>query len=92
MLALQHRASAEVIDSTMLGGAHEPGARIVRDARLGPLLERREESILCEILGKPDIAHNSREAGDEPGRYHPPDGVNRPMCIGSSHYYRSHHL
>jgi hypothetical protein len=40
-----------VIDGTMLGGGHEPGARIVRNARLWPLLKRRNESILSEILG-----------------------------------------
>jgi hypothetical protein len=26
-----------------------------------------DESILCEVLGKADIAHDPREAGDEPG-------------------------
>ena len=30
-------------------------------------LERGDESILREVLGKADIAHDPREAGDEPG-------------------------
>src|SRR5437899_3003892 len=67
VLALEPRASAEVIHSTMLGGGHEPGAWVVRDARFRPLLERGDESILCEVLGNADIAHDPREAGDEPG-------------------------
>ncbi len=67
MLALEPRPSAEVINSTMLGGGHEPGARVVRDARLRPLLERSNQSILREILGNADIAHDSREGSDEPG-------------------------
>ncbi len=92
MLALEPRVSAEVINGTMLGGGHEPGARIVRNARLRPLLERGDQSILREVLGKADIAHDPRQAGDEPGRLDPPDRVDRAMCIGSSHCYRSHHF
>ena len=32
VLALEPRVAAEVIDGTMLGSGHEPGARVVRDA------------------------------------------------------------
>ena len=35
---------------------HEPGARVVRDARLGPLLEGRDEGVLGELLGQADVA------------------------------------
>ena len=58
--------AAEQVDRAMLGGGHEPGARVVRDARLRPLLERGDERILREILGETDVAHDPREAGDEP--------------------------
>ena len=51
----------------MLRRGHEPGARVVRDARLRPLLERGDERVLREILGQADVAHDAREAGDEPG-------------------------
>ena len=81
-----------VIDGAMLRGGHEPGARVVRDARLRPLLERGDEGVLREFLGKTDVAHDPRETGDEPGRLDPPDCVDRAMCIGSRHGYRSHHL
>ena len=76
----------------MLRGGHEPGARVVRDARLRPLLERGDESVLRELLGEADVAHDPREAGDEPGRLDPPDRVDRAMGVGSRHGYRSHHL
>ena len=33
--------AAHEVDRAVLGGGHEPGARVVRDARLGPLLQRR---------------------------------------------------
>jgi len=67
MFSLKSRVSAEVIHGTMLGSRHEPGARVIRDARLGPLLERGDQSILREILGQAHITHDPREAGNEPG-------------------------
>ena len=81
-----------MIDRTMLRGGHEPGARIVRDARLRPLLERGDERVLREVLGQADVAHDPRKAGDEPRRLDPPDRVDRAMGVGSRHGYRSHHL
>jgi hypothetical protein len=72
----------------MLGGGHEPGARVLRDARLLPLLERGDEGILGQILGKADIAHDTHETADEPGRFDSPDGVNRAMGIGGGHSHR----
>jgi len=92
VLALEPRVSAEVINRAMLGSRHKPSARVVRDARLRPLFERGNESILCKILGHTDIAHDPRQPGDEPRRLDPPDCVDRTMCIGSRHSYRSHHL
>jgi hypothetical protein len=92
VLALNPRIAAEVINGAMLGGGHQPGARIVRDARLRPLLESGDQGILCQVFRDADIAHDPRQAGDESRRLHPPDRVNRAMCIGSRHRYRSHHL
>ena len=92
VLALEPRVSAEVVDRAMFRGGHQPGARIVRDARLRPLLERGDQGILRQVLGHADIAHDPRQPGDEPRRLDPPDCVNRAMCIGSRHCYRSHHL
>ena len=55
-----------MVDRAVLRGGHEPGARVVRDARLRPLLERGDERVLRELLGEADVAHDPREAGDEP--------------------------
>ena len=92
VLALEPLASAQEVDRAMLRGGHEPGARVVRDARLRPLLERGDERILREVLGETDVAHDPREAGDEPGGLDPPDRVDRAMGIGSRHGHRLDHL
>src|SRR6266542_19284 len=92
MLELEPLVSAEKIDRTMLRSGHQPGARVVWDARLRPLLESGDESILCEVLGNPNIVHDPRQTGDEPGRLNPPDRIDRVMCVGTLHDYRSHHF
>jgi hypothetical protein len=75
MLALEQLVAPQEIDGAMLGRRHQPGARVARDARFRPLLERGDESILRELLGEADIAHHPREPGDQPGGLDPPDGV-----------------
>ena len=57
----------------------------------GPLLERGDERVLREVLGEADVAHDAREAGDEPRRLDPPDRVDGAMGVGSGHSYRSDH-
>ena len=64
VLALGELASAQAVDCAMLGGGHEPGARVVRDARLRPALERSDQRVLGELLGQADVAHHAGEAGD----------------------------
>src|SRR2546428_283739 len=85
VLALEERSPAQLVDGPALRDGHEPGARVVRNARLRPLLERGDERILREIFGKTEIAHDPREPGDEPCRLDPPDRVDRAACIGSRH-------
>ncbi len=92
VLPVEHLVAAEVIDGAMLGGRHQPGAGVVRDARRRPLFERRHERVLREVFGQPDVAHDAREAGDDLRRLDAPDRVDRPMGVGSRHGYRSHHL
>src|SRR5690242_4124878 len=85
VLAVEHLAAPQPVDSAMLGGGHEPGARIVGHARRGPLLERREQRLLRQILRQPDIpAHHARETRDEPGGFDPPDRIDGRMDVG--HY------
>ena len=66
-----------------LADGHEPGARVVRDARLGPLLERGDERLLREVLGEADVAHDPGEAADQPRRLDPPDGLDRAVDVAS---------
>ena len=55
-------AAPHQVDRAVLGGGHQPGARVVRDAGLRPLLERRDERVLGELLGQADVAHDARRA------------------------------
>ena len=61
VLALEQFVSAQAVDGAMFCGRHEPGARFVRHARLRPLFERGNESILRQFLGQADVAHDPRE-------------------------------
>src|SRR5207244_2351049 len=67
VLALEGLATADRVDRAMLRGAHQPGARSLRNARYRPLLERRHQGILRELLGRPDVVDDANQPGDEPG-------------------------
>ena len=56
----------EPIDRSTFRGGHEPGARVVRDARLRPLLEGCDQRILGELLGEAHVVRHTHETGDEP--------------------------
>jgi hypothetical protein len=43
------------------------------------LLERGNESVLCKLLCRPDVADEASQAGDEPRRLDPPDGFDGAM-------------
>src|SRR3989454_12248744 len=66
----------------MFRGPHEPRARPLGHAFGGPLLERGNEGVLCELLGRPDVADDASQPGDEPGRLDPPDRFDRAMRLG----------
>ena len=92
MFSFEQLVAAEKIDGSMLRGGHEPGAGIFRDARFGPLIERRNEGLLREVLGDADVAHHAGETGDQLRLLDPPDCVDRAVCVGSRHGYRLTHL
>src|SRR3954452_23408633 len=81
-LALQPLGPPERVDGAVLGGGHEPGARLVRGARFRPSLERRDQGVLRELLGQADVAGHAGQGGDELRRLHPPDGVDHAMDGG----------
>jgi hypothetical protein len=60
-IAFDPFVSAHQIDRPMVRGRHEPGARVVRDSRLRPLLLRADQSILGEFLGDWDRAEVQRQ-------------------------------
>ena len=66
VLALEQRSPAQQVDRTMLRGGHEPGARVVRDARLRPPLERGDSS---RRSGPPPAAVRANRSGrgSDPG-------------------------
>src|ERR1700739_411849 len=92
MLAFENFIPTKVVDGAVLRGSHQPSAGIVRDARLRPTLERRDESILRKFFGHAHVADNASEAGDQPGRLNPPDRIDRGMCHGGRHAHPSPHL
>ncbi len=79
LLALERDAAAQGVDAPALGGGHEPGTRVVRDARLRPLLQCGDERVLGQVLGHRHVAGEPSQPGDQPGRLDPPDGVDRTM-------------
>src|SRR5437762_2275916 len=76
----------------MLCRRHQPGARLLGNARLRPLFQCRNQSILREFLGQSDIAHHPRQPGDDLRGLNPPDCFDCAMGIGRCHQYPSHHL
>ena len=92
VLAFDQLLAAQPIDGAMFRGGHQPGARLVGNARLGPLLECGDEGVLRQLLGNTDVTHEARQAGDEPCLLDPPDRVDGAMCIDGRHGHRSQHL
>src|SRR5207253_11213121 len=68
VLAVERLAAPDEVDRAVLRGSHQPGARPLRHARGGPLLERGDERVLCELLSRADVADDSSQPGDKPGR------------------------
>jgi hypothetical protein len=82
VLPLEHRPPAKLVDRVMLCSAHEPRCRLVGHTRHRPLLERRNQRILRQLLGEPDIADDPCQGADQPRGVDPPDCLDRAM--GSS--------
>ena len=91
VLAIEPRLPPQQIDGAVLGRGHQPGAGIVGDAGPGPLLEGRDERVVCEVLGSADVADDAGESGDDPRRFDAPDGIDGAMGVGGRHDRRSHH-
>src|SRR5690606_22817879 len=68
VLPLPHPPMAELIEGPVLRGGRQPGSRIVGNAGLRPLLERFEERVLRQVLGRAHVAHETRQAANQTGR------------------------
>ena len=86
-LPLETCISPQQVDRAMLRRAHQPGARFVRDARLRPLLEGGHQGILRELFCEADVANDPRQTRDEPGRFDPPDRLDRPLDVGPGYCF-----
>ncbi len=91
VLALDQLGAAEPVDGAVLGRSHQPRAGLFGDAVPGPLLERGYQGVLRQLLGKPHIAHDADEAGNEPRPLDPPDCVDGAMCVDGRHGRGSQH-
>jgi hypothetical protein len=61
VLAFLELPVTHTIDGAILRCRHEPGARVIRHTGLRPLFERNYESIMGQLFGYADIAHDARQ-------------------------------
>ena len=84
---VSHRAIALVepcaptpaVDCPSFGNSGEPGARVLRHARLWPLSQRVDQSLLCEVFGEADVSGHLGECRDDARAFDAPDGVDRSL-------------
>ena len=88
VLAREHLAAAQMIQRPALGGRHQPRAGLVRHAGHGPVLERRHQRFLGQVLGQRHVAQHARQARDQPRLLDPPDGEDGAMDVGGRHRRR----
>src|SRR5690606_16620197 len=78
-------AVAYAVDRLSACHGHEPGARVVRNARLRPLLQGGDQRILGEVLRAADVADHARQPGDDARGLHAPYGLDGPLHIVAGH-------
>jgi hypothetical protein len=84
VFALEKFAAAKMIERAMLGGGHQPCARIVRYGGARPLFERGEQSVLRKFFGQANIANDTRKRSNNSCGLDAPHSVNGAMGGGSS--------
>ena len=96
VLAFEELVAAKMIDGAIFGSGHEPSAGIIGNARFGPLFQRGNEGVLREFFGSADVAGDARQASDNAGGLHSPDGFDDAvngsvMDLQGGHRHPSHH-
>src|ERR1700722_1994029 len=79
-----------MVDRSVLRGGGEPSARLVRNARNRPLLERGDESVLGKLLSDAKVPYDPSDTRNDPGGFDSPDGIDGAMGIGRRHRYPSY--
>src|SRR4030088_1648500 len=82
VLALERLGAPDQVDRAVRRCPEEPRARPFRHSFGGPLFERGDQGVLCELLSSPDVADDASQPGDEPGRLYAPDRFDRAMHLG----------
>ena len=83
VLSTEGRPPAQPINRPVLRDCHQPGRRVPRHALGRPLLECRDERVLGELLGHPDVADGPSQGRDEPRRLDPPHRIDRADDVAS---------
>jgi hypothetical protein len=89
MFSRQHFPAPQLIQRAVLGGGHQPGSGVFRNARFEPLLERREQRILGQLLGQPHVAHDASQARDDASRLDVPNRAHGAMDLPSWPWLRA---
>jgi hypothetical protein len=89
MLSLQQLEAPELIERTVFRGCHQPRSRVVGDAGSRPLLERGNQCVLRQLLGKPDVAQHPGKFGDDFRRLDAPHGLDAALNDRINHGHRS---
>ena len=85
VLALAHLVAPEGVDGAALGGGHQPGAGIGRNAGPRPFGEGDDQRVLRQFLGQVDIAHHAGQARDEPGPFNAKGRFDRLVRLACGH-------
>lgn len=85
MHAIARPVATDCVDAAALGGGHQPGAWIGRNAFAGPIGQGCDDGILGEFLGAIDVAHDAGQTRDEPGPFKAKNRFDRPPCLTCSH-------
>ena len=83
VLAIEPGPAAQQVDGAVLGRLHQPGARVARHARRRPLLERRDQRVVRQVLGRADVAHQAHQPGDQLRRLEAPHRLDGGVGVGA---------
>ncbi|HLI83616.1 MAG TPA: hypothetical protein VKV17_06835 [Bryobacteraceae bacterium] len=81
VLSLGKLIPAQQVDGPVLRGG-EPSARILRNTRCRPLLQRCHEDVVRQFFGCAQVPHHTRNRGDDPRRFDLPDRFNLKTAVG----------